>query len=556
MNLVVNTPSFCGTMTAPSSKSHTLRALICAALADDTSFITAPLISGDMESGIQVLSQLGVAITEVSNNPLVLKVTPPAGGLLSFVERAADANTEHTERSKKPSEQNSAQLGQDSTLHRSDAELVLDLGNSGSLLYFLGMILAAADAPVCLTGDESLRSRPVEPLLSVYRQAGIPYSAANRQSDTSSMKVPPLRFRGPLPAGHYRLDGPFSQPVTGLLFAAPLLNGMSRITVNKAGERPYLRMTCAWLRIAGIEALNRGDCYFEVAGGQRYHAFTHTIPGDWSSALFPLTAAVICNAALTLTNLDPADTQGDSHALSILQAMGADIRCDAARRTVSVFPIAGTLKGGRFDCGDIPDAVPILAAAAVFCTGETLLLNAGVCRFKECDRLAASAEELAKFGAHITQGKDFLRIVGSSGNTGNDSWGGSDWNGSAGNGSDGSQSGTGGNDSAGSGSKDSSESDTGGNDRTKSGGYRLHPARVCSRGDHRIAMMLAVTACGIAARYYNRPTSDLMREDTEQFPQRSCSQTSCIEDFDCVKISYPQFIEDMNRAGARFRRDS
>ena len=148
MNLRVSTPSFCGTMTAPSSKSHTIRALICASLADDTSFITAPLISGDMESAVQVLRQLGVTITEVSNNPLVLKVTPPSGGLLASAERdAAGTNTGHSEQSDKPT------------------ELVLDLGNSGSLLYFLGMILAAVNVPVCLTGDESLRSRPVEPLL-------------------------------------------------------------------------------------------------------------------------------------------------------------------------------------------------------------------------------------------------------------------------------------------------------------------------------------------------------------------------------------------------------
>ena len=507
MNLKVSTPSFCGTMTAPFSKSHTLRALICASLADDASFITAPLISGDMESAVQVLRQLGVTITEVSNNPLVLKVTPPADGLLSSAERgAADTNIGHAERSDKPAEHAEPPhklSGQDGKLPASDMELVLDLGNSGSLLYFLGMILAAADAPMCLTGDESLRSRPVEPLLSVYRQAGIPYSAASIKNGTGSMEVPPLRFCGPLPAGTYQLDGPFSQPVTGLLLAAPLLNGMSRITFNKAGERPYLRMTCAWLRIAGIEVLNRGDCCFEIKGRQRYRSFSETIPGDWSSALFPLTAAVICNAALTLTNLDPADTQGDSQALSILKTMGADIRCDTERRTVSVFPISGELKGGRFDCADIPDAVPILAAAAVFCTGETLLLNAGVCRFKECDRLAASAEELAKFGADITQGEDFLRIGGRGRNS-------STVNGS--------------------------------------GGQKLHPARVRSRGDHRIAMMLAVAACGIAARYHSGEQSDTTRENTEKF-----SETSCIEDFDCVRISYPRFIEDMNAAGAAFK---
>ena len=495
MNLIVNTPSFCGTMTAPSSKSHTIRALICAALAEGTSFITAPLISGDMESAVQALRQLGVTITEVSNKPLVLKVTPPPRGLLSFAGNPADATTAH-------SEQGAEQSCCGSALSETAKELVLDLGNSGSLLYFLGMILAAADMPVCLTGDESLRNRPVEPLLSVYRQAGIPYSAASIKNGTGSMEVPPLRFCGPLPAGAYQLDGPFSQPVTGLLFAAPLLNGTSRITFNRAGERPYLRMTCAWLRIAGIEVLTRDDCYFEVAGRQRYRSFSQTIPGDWSSALFPLTAAVICNAALTLTNLDPADTQGDSQAVSILQAMGADIRCDAERRAVSVFPISGTLKGGRFDCGDIPDAVPILAAAAVFCTGETLLLNAGVCRFKECDRLAASAEELAKFGADITQGEDFLRINGGGGNN-------STVNGS--------------------------------------GGHGLHPARVRSRGDHRIAMMLAVAACGVAARYHSGQHSDTTKENTKK-----CSETSCIEDFDCVKISFPHFIEDMNAAGAAF----
>jgi len=469
-------------MTALSSKSHTLRALICASLADDTSFITAPLISGDMESAVQVLRQLGVTITEVSNNPLVLKVTPPAGGLLSSAERgAADTNIGHAKPPHKLS-------GQDGKLPASDMELVLDLGNSGSLLYFLGMILAATDIPVCLTGDESLRSRPVEPLLSVYRQAGIPYSVASIKNGTGSMEVPPLRFCGPLPTGSYQLDGPFSQPVTGLLLAAPLLNGMSCITFNNAGERPYLRMTCAWLRIAGIEVLNRSDCYFEIKGRQRYRSFSETIPGDWSSALFPLTAAVICNAALTLTNLDPADTQGDSQALSILKAMGADIRCDTERRTVSVFPISGELKGGRFDCADIPDAVPILAAAAVFCTGETLLLNAGVCRFKECDRLAASAEELAKFGADITQGEDFLRINGGGGNN-------STVNGS--------------------------------------GGHGLHPARVRSRGDHRIAMMLAVAACGIA--------------------KESHTGRTYIKDCDCINISYPHFAEDMNAIRAAFK---
>lgn len=476
--LVVELPVFCGTIEAPSSKSHTLRAFMCASLAKEPSYITAPLISADTKSAMQVLCRLGVKMKTIGQSPLVLEVTPPIGGLLSFASTAAQRVAVQND---KAAQRNDA--------HRNDrngivfgvgTETVLDLGNSGSLLYFLGMIFAAASSPVCLTGDASLRSRPVEPLLAVYRQAGISYSAAKNINETFA--VPPLRFCGPLNAGDFQFTGPFSQPVTGILLTAPLLDGVSRIIFNRAGERPYIKMTCDWLRTAGIDFLHRGECYFEVAGRQQYHAFSKTVPGDWSSALFPLAAAVICNTALTLTNLDIADTQGDSQALSVLQVMGADIRSNAERRSISVFPVSGELKGGCFDCTDIPDSVPILAAVAVFCTGETLLLNAGGCRFKECDRLCAVAEELAQFGARITEGKDFLRIEGM-------------------------------------------------------GGKGLHPARVNSRGDHRIAMTLAVAACGIAAKYY---------------AAGSCVERSVIEDFDCVKISYPRFVEDMNAAGAAF----
>ena len=263
-------------------------------------------------------------------------------------------------------------------------------------------------------------------------------------------------------------------------------------------------MTCDWLRTAGIglsyseKSFNADTCVFEITGQQQYRPFAVTVPGDWSSALFPIAAAVICNAELCITNVDPADSQGDFQAVKILQAMGADIRCDTEHRTVSVFPRSRTLQGGRFDCADIPDAVPMLAATALFCSGQTYLTNAGVCRFKECDRLHATAKELAKFGARIEEGSDFLRIDGIGGVGG-----------------------------------------TGCADSSRDGGtYQLYPACVHSRNDHRIAMMLAVAASGIA------------RQLPHTHPPCECS---VVEDFDCVAVSYPQFIDDMNRAGAGFR---
>ena len=492
MNLIVQPPAFRGSITAPPSKSHTMRALLCASLSRKTSVITAPLMSADTFSAIQALRQLGVRIEEIPGKLAALKITPPAAGLLSF------------------------------------PAATLDLGNSGSLLYFLGMILAAGTAPVTLTGDESLQSRPVAPLLTVYRQGGIACSAAQIENDICCMEVPPLRFCGQLPAQTYQLTGPFSQPVTGLLLAAPLLKGNTRIVFTHAGERPYLKMTCDWLKTAGIslsyreKSFNADTCVFEITGQQQYRPFAVTVPGDWSSALFPIAAAVICNAELCITNVDPADSQGDFQAVKILQAMGANIRCDTERRTVSVFPRSRTLQGGRFDCADIPDAVPMLAATALFCSGQTYLTNAGVCRFKECDRLHTTAEELAKFGARIEEGSDFLcidGIGGVGGTTSIDGIGGI----------------------AETASIDRTEcmgetSSVG--SRRDSGTYQLHPARVHSRNDHRIAMMLAVAASGIA----------------RQLPHTHIPcECSIVEDFDCVAISYPQFIGDMNKAGAGFR---
>lgn len=483
MDICVGKSFLHGSLKAPPSKSHTLRALICAALADSPSYLQDPLVSEDTKTAVSILQQLGVDIREVQHTPLVLEVIPPSEGLLNFRTAVCKAAANRS-----PASIN---------------ETVLHLGNSGSLLYFLGVLLTATTAPLCLTGDNSLQSRPVHPLVALYRQAGIRYSA---QEDGNGGVFPPLHFCGPLHAGDFNLTGPFSQPVTGLLLTAPLLNGPSTISFEQPGERPYLKMTCTWMNKAGIEVHCQQEQFFKISGNQQYRAFSETIPGDWSSALFPLTAAVICNSALTLHNLDYTDPQGDSQVIAIFHKMGADIRCNTASRTVSVFPTPNGLSGGCFDCKDIPDAVPILAAAALFCTGTTRLINAGVCRFKECDRIRTTVTELSKFGAQIKEGKDFLQIKGT-------------------------------------------------------GGNGLHPARVQSRGDHRIAMMLAVAACGIASRI-TTSTMSIAELAVHEAHNKTVSpfaaplSYSYIEDFDCVRISYPDFIKDMNAVGASFFQDS
>ena len=440
MHINIHAAHIHGTIAVPPSKSHTLRALIAASLAQGTSSITSPLLSADTISALQVLRTLGVHITERRTNPVHLIIEPPHNRYFFQTDGAV------------PTE--------------------LNLGNSGSLLYFLGTLLTVSSSPFYLTGDCSLQGRPVHPLTQIYRQGGIAYQASQAAAGIYS---PPLLLQGPLQAQDFHIEGPFSQPVTGLLFTLPLLKGTSRIFFHHAGELPYIRMTCAWLKTSGIRFHAACDyTFFDITGVQRYQPFNTRITGDWSSAAFPLAAALVCKSALTLQNLDPSDTQGDSRILDIVQQMGAQIAYSPETQTVTITPCK-TLYGGSFNCSDIPDAVPALAAIACFAEGNTVLHHAGVCRFKECDRLHVIAQEASAFGIDITEGKDWLCIKGC-------------------------------------------------------GGSNLHPAQVQSHDDHRIAMMLAVIACGIAAH-------------------QQSARSSCIQDTDCIQISYPSFIEDFKSIG-------
>lgn len=444
MHINIHAAHIHGTLVIPPSKSHTLRALIAASLAQGTSSIASPLLSADTASALQVLRALGVRITEDGTDPMRLTIEPPRNRY--FFQTGSTVPAE------------------------------LNLGNSGSLLYFLGVLLAVSSSPFYLTGDCSLQGRPVHPLIHIYRQGGIAYQAS--QTASGSWSSPPLSLQGPLQAQDFHIEGPFSQAVTGLLFALPLLNGTSRIFFENARELPYIRMTCEWLKTSGIRFHAAcGYTSFEITGVQRYQPFNTRIPGDWSSAAFPLAAALVCKSTLMLQNLDPSDTQGDSRILGIVQQMGAEISYSPETQTVTITPCK-TLHGGSFNCSDIPDAVPVLAAIACFAEGNTVLHHAGVCRFKECDRLHVIAQETSAFGIDITEGKDWLCIKGC-------------------------------------------------------GGSNLHPAQVQSHNDHRIAMMLAVIACGIAAA-------------------KQTAAHTCIQDFECVEVSYPSFIEDFKSIGMQF----
>lgn len=402
----------------PPSKSHSIRALILAAFAEKPSLIENLLISGDTETAISVLKTLGVTINIVKqiNGSFSAWVIPPASGIKRFLcERQNEAG-------EKP--------------------FIINSGNSGSLFYFFGIILSAIPVHFILTGDASVLGRPVLPLTEIYDSLGIKYEFLTDKKN-APLKIFGRDFAAFTADTVLMLNGDFSQPITGLLISSLFHKRKLTIHLKTAGELPYLKMTVEWLRLCGITVkVSSNFKNFEIPGGQNITEFTRKLPSDWSSAAFPIAAALVSNSKMKLKNMDIDDVQGDSGIIHILKKMNAKIDYNKHKKELTVLPSLDTLQGGQFDLSFMPDSLPALSAIACFARGKTIFKNIEICRFKECDRIAAVCSELSKLGAKIEEGSDFLIVSGS-------------------------------------------------------GGKNLHPANVFSHGDHRIAMMLIAVAAGI-----------------------------------------------------------
>jgi 3-phosphoshikimate 1-carboxyvinyltransferase len=216
----------------------------------------------------------------------------------------------------------------------------------------------------------------------------------------------PFTICGPVRGGSTRVSGISSQFLTSLLIACPLAPEDTEITVDNLNERPYVEITMDWLRRLGIRFEHREPDWFRIFGGQHYTAFERSLPADFSSATFPLCAAAITGSEILIRGLDFDDHQGDKAVFTYLEQMG--IRLKHTARGIEVK--GGLLKGIDIDMNNTPDALPAMAVTACFAEGTTRLLNVPQARLKECDRIAASAKELAKMGARVEELADGLII--------------------------------------------------------------------------------------------------------------------------------------------------
>ena len=378
MKILAKKNSLSGNIIVPGSKSHTIRALILASLAEGVSHISNPLPSADCLSASKAIQEIGAKV-DFDNENNIWTVT-----------------------------------GAGKNVHLPSN--VVDVGNSGSVLYFFTPICATFEGWSIFTGDSSIRKRPVLHLLEALKQLG-----ANCYVSRSEENAPPALVQGPIKAGKVVTDGRLSQYISGLMMASTLIDGKLEIELTDPKEVPYLDMTKYWLESLGVQVEMSSDYKkISVTGPYQLKAFDKAIPSDWEAVAFPLIAALISDSKIVIDNVDGSGTQGDDAIVSVLQSVGADIQWN--KETSQLF-VTGrnrlstenlTDKTLRVNLAGFPDAICALAVIACFIEGKTVLEDIGVCRRKETDRIKVMKSELEKLGAKVEEGEDFIAIYGHS----------------------------------------------------------------------------------------------------------------------------------------------
>ncbi|MGC9054543.1 MAG: 3-phosphoshikimate 1-carboxyvinyltransferase, partial [Candidatus Hydrogenedens sp.] len=340
MKLVVEGSNLKGSVKIPGSKSHTIRAVAIASLAEGKSIIKSPLFSSDTLSSVKVYRSLGVQISFEEDRWIV----EGPGGLWDIPDD------------------------------------VVDVGNSGTTMCIaMGSSALIQKGTVVLTGDHQIRRRPLGPLINALNELG-----ANVMS-TRNNNLPPIVIQGRIKGGKTSVKAISSQYLTSILINAPMADTETIVDVPLLYERPYVEMTLAWLKEHGIQIIYDAEFKnFVIPGKQKYKTVNKHIPGDFSSATFFLSAGALPNNEVLCLGLDINDTQGDKLVLEYLKRMGANINIKDNGIQVS----SRQLIGAEIDLNATPDALPMMAGLSCFASGKTRLYNVPQARLKETDRIS------------------------------------------------------------------------------------------------------------------------------------------------------------------------
>lgn len=335
MDITIFPHKLCGSVSAIPSKSQAHRLLICAAFSDKPTFLTCPQTNEDITATARCLNALGAEITRTDEGYRVIPVT------------------------------------------QVPTSAVLNCGESGSTLRFILPVACALGVNATFQMEGRLPYRPLSPLWEELERMGCSLS---RPTETT------IETRGKLSAGNYSIHGNVSsQFITGLLFAAALLEGTSTISIiGKLESQPYVEMTRLALSAFGVETENyKVKSSFPFCSPGTVH-----VEGDWSNGAFFLAAKALGNT-VEVTNLNLDSPQGDRAVADILNHREGTPLISAA---------------------DIPDLVPILAVVFGAKNGA-VFTDISRLRLKESDRVASVCNMLSSLGAPAVATENTLTVT-------------------------------------------------------------------------------------------------------------------------------------------------
>ncbi|KAJ7768294.1 Shikimate dehydrogenase [Mycena metata] len=376
-------------MATPGSKSISNRALVLAALAKGTCRLKNLLHSDDTQVMMAALIELKGASFSWEDGGETL-VVQGGGGSLSLPPKGKE----------------------------------IYLGNAGTAARFLTTVCtlvqtsAPADHTTVITGNARMKQRPIGPLVDALRANGSKIDFLE-SAGCLPLSIAPQGLKG----GTIQLAASVSsQYVSSVLLCAPY--AAEPVTLELTGgqviSQPYIDMTIAMMRTFGVNVVRRVDKatgkaldIYDIPVGVYINPADYSIESDASSATYPLAIAAITGTTCTIDNIGSSSLQGDARfAKEVLEGMGCTVVQTATETTVTGPPI-GQLKAlEEIDMEVMTDAFLTATVLAAVAHGKTRILGIANQRVKECNRIRAMMDQLAKFGVETIELDDGLEIIG------------------------------------------------------------------------------------------------------------------------------------------------
>ena len=358
-----------GNIKCPPSKSYTHRAIAIASLADGKSTISNPLLSRDTIATISGCKMFGIKIEKSNENVNCIQI-----------------------------------LGKN---HFETPKDIIDAKNSGTTIRILtSMAGLVKNGYTILTGDESLKTRPMQPLLSALKQLGVHAFSSNEKN------TPPLIVKGGgIKGGLVSIEGGISsQFISSLLISCSY--ALTDVEIRVKGKQvsiPYITSTIETMKKFGISIEHNKEYLNYYISNYKYRPTDFTIPGDFSSASLIIAAGVLCGGKIAIGGMNFHYPQGDMAIIDIVRQMGGDIKVNKEKGEVIIYG-SNSLDGIECNLVNCPDLLPVVSILSLKARTPMRIFGISHARFKETDRVSIITNELRKMGVDVSEKEDEVLI--------------------------------------------------------------------------------------------------------------------------------------------------